>query len=163
MAIVIALQAMLTAIGVKETRKQAELMNESLVEMRKQRLNIEEFKNSVITYLEDLIKVLAGMPDSYKEIKDPYSYLRDKYRARVGPNLSPAESGLIWRISRFIERFLEIHGFSLQELEELKKLGYRFNDYRTRGHEKPELARKIQEKSQELLKIAKSILMRWRE
>ena len=49
MAIVIALQAMLTAIGVEETRKQAELMNESLVEMRKQRLNIEEFKNSRIS------------------------------------------------------------------------------------------------------------------
>lgn len=152
------IQARLTYETVAQMMREIDIMNESLIEMKKQRLNIEEFKNSLVGYLQYLIGVLtANCIGNRAQIQEPYPYLRERYHRRIKVDFSPAEEGLIWRISVFIEKFLEAYGFSLQEVKELNKVVSKFNDHRTPREEKPVLANIIKEKSQDLLKIAKSI------
>jgi len=158
MALFIAIQAMLTASAVEETKKQAELMNESLIEMRKQRLNIEEFKNSLIPYLRMVIRMLKANSTgaTHTTITDPHLYVYQGYLHRV-KDLSPAEEGLVWRISVFLKKFLELHGLSWQRFEEYNKLISKFKDSKTSQSEKLGLAMRIKEKSKELLETVQSI------
>jgi len=150
----IAQQAIANSEMVKQMVKEATIMNENLIEMRKQRLNIEEFKNSLIGYLEYLRHRLRM--SEYVAL-EPYPYLLREYRERIESNPSPAETGFIWRVSRFIEKFLEKHGFSMQDLREHNEFINKARDDRTSSQEKSELMEKSREKSQELLKIVNSV------
>lgn len=58
MAGIIAVQAITTAEAAEQTKKQAELMNKSLIEMKKERMNIEYMKNEVIGYIKKLEDML---------------------------------------------------------------------------------------------------------
>ena len=160
MAGVVALQAIATAESAEQVKRQAELMNESLLEMKKQRMNIEEFKNSLITYLRYVNGILTSNSTyaSYHRIQEPYQYLIDGYHKRIGANLSPSEVGLLWRISIFIRRFLEMRSFSWQELDKYHDLIHRLKDSSTPRDEKPKLANEIREKSKELGKIIENII-----
>ncbi|MDI3475367.1 MAG: hypothetical protein PWQ79_1915 [Thermococcaceae archaeon] len=60
MAGVVALQAITTAEAAKQAKKQAELMNESLIEMKKERMNIEYIKNEVVGYIETFKRTLQS-------------------------------------------------------------------------------------------------------
>jgi len=160
MVSIIALQAIATAEAVEQAKKQAELMNQSLLEMKKQRLNIEEFKNSLMPYLRSVILTLEANSKrkDYDIITDPYLYVLQGYRRGTRAKyLSPAEEGLVWRISVFIKKFLELRGLSWQRFEEYNKLVSKFKDSKTSQSEKPGLATRIKEKSKELLKTVESI------
>ncbi|WP_456328392.1 hypothetical protein [Archaeoglobus sp.] len=154
-------QAQLTYEMVKQMIKETALMNESLLEMKKQRLNIEEFKNSLIDYVRYLsgtLKANSMRSGNYEPLFSPYLYLSREYHlGSTTRYLPPSYQGLILRISRVIEKFLEAHEFSLQEFKDYNKLISKFKDSKTPRHEKPGLVRKIQKKSQELLKIAEDV------
>lgn len=139
---------------------QAVSMNESVLEMKKERMNIEEFKNSLIAYLRYIRGELKlnSTSTKYRNIKEPYQYILERYHRRISNDLSPSEVGLVWRISVFIKRFLEVHGFSWQELDNYHDLIRRFKDSNTPRDEKPKLANEIREKSKELGKIVEDIL-----
>ncbi|RLF80582.1 hypothetical protein DRN38_03820, partial [Thermococci archaeon] len=154
------IQAQLTYEMVKQMIEETTLMNESLIEMRKQRLNIEEFKNSLITYLRNIIGILKAnsMSTNYTPVTDPYLYVLQGYRrGSTAKDLSPAELGLVWRISVFIKKFLELCGLSWQRFEEYNKLISKFKDSKTSQSEKPGFAMRIKETSKELLKTVESI------
>ena len=161
MAGVVAIQALATAESTEQVKRQAELMNESLLEMKKQRLNLEEFKNGLLAYLQDLIGTLTGnsvQSRNFVPVFGPYMYLSKEYHlGSVTKYLPPSYRGLILRISNFIEKFLEEYGFPTQELREYGELISKFKNSKTPEEERAILAKKIQGKSQELLKIAKSI------
>ena len=153
-------QAQLTYEMVKQMIEETALMNESLIEMRKQRLNIEEFKNSLITYLRNVIGILKAnsMSTNYTPVTDSYLYVLQGYhRGTTAKDLSPAELGLVWRISVFIKKFLESRGLSWQRFEEYNKLISKFKDSKTSQSEKPGLAMRIKETSKKLLETMESI------
>ncbi|MBC7108988.1 MAG: hypothetical protein H5T41_09455 [Methanomassiliicoccales archaeon] len=78
MAGVVAIQALATAESTEQVKRQAELMNESLLEMKKQRLNLEEFKNGLLAYLQDLIGALTAnsiQRRNFEPVFGPYLYL----------------------------------------------------------------------------------------
>ncbi|RLF83162.1 hypothetical protein DRN44_01855 [Thermococci archaeon] len=154
-------QAQLTYEMVKQMVKETALMNESLIEMKKQRLNIEEFKNALLAYLQDLIGALTGnsvQSRNFVPVFSPYMYLSKEYHlGSVTKYLPPSYRGLILRISNFIEKFLEEYEFPTQELREYGELISKFKNSKTPEEERLELARVIPEKSQELLDIVKRI------
>jgi len=154
-------QAQLTYEMVKQMVEETALMNETLIEMRKQRLKIEEFKNALLAYLQDLIGALSGnsiQSRNFVPVFSPYMYLSKEYHlGSTTKYLPPSSQGLILRISNFIEKFLEEYGLPTQALREYTELISKFKDSKTPDNEKIILAKKIQERSQELLKIAKSI------
>ncbi|NJE85812.1 hypothetical protein E3E23_08260 [Thermococcus sp. CX2] len=160
MAGVVAIQAMATAEATEQAKKQAELMNETLIEMRKQRLNIEEYKNYLVEYLRYLVLRLEGNTTSgYQHVEEPYLFISRRYKNRIGTSsLSPAEEGFIRRISRFIERFLEAHGLEPQEIKEYNGLISNYG----RGKDS-QLLKTIRRRSEELLKIAEPIFQRVEE
>jgi len=154
-------QAQLTYEMVKQMVKETALMNESLIEMKKQRLNLEEFKNALLAYLQDLIGTLTGnsvQSRNFVPVFGPYMYLVKEYHlGSTTKYLPPSYRGLILRISKVIEKFLKKYGFPTQELREYGELISKFKNSKTPEEERAILAKKIQGKSQELLKIAKSI------
>lgn len=147
-------QAQLTYEMVKQMIKETTIMNESLIEMKKQRLNIEEFKNNLIEYLRYLVRVLRGNATSgYENVEEPYLFISRRYMKRTGvPCLSPAEEGFIRRVSKFIEKFLGAHGL---EPQEIKKYNNLISNY-GRGKDS-QLLKTIRERSKELLETTKPI------
>jgi len=147
-------QAQLTYEMVKQMIEETTLMNKSLIEMRKQRLNIEEYKNYLLEYLRYLVLRLEGNATSgYQHVEEPYSYIWKRYKNRVStPSLSPAEEGFMRRVSKFIEKFLKVHGL---EPQEIKKYNDLIANY-ARGKDS-QLLETIRERSKELLEITKPI------
>jgi len=139
---------------VKQMIEETTLMNKSLIEMRKQRLNIEEYKNYLLEYLRYLVLRLEGNATSgYQHVEEPYSYIWKRYKNRVStPSLSPAEEGFMRRVSKFIEKFLKVHGL---EPQEIKKYNDLIANY-ARGKDS-QLLETIRERSKELLEITKPI------
>ena len=161
MAGVVAIQALATAESTEQVKRQAELMNESLLEMKKQRLNLEEFKNGLLAYLQDLIGALTAnsiQSRNFEPVFGSYMYLVKEYHlGSTTKYLPPSYRGLILRISKVIEKFLKKYGFPTQELREYGELISKFKNSKTPEEERLELARVIPEKSQELLDIVKRI------
>jgi len=149
-----AAQAQLTYEMVKQMIEETALMNESLLEMKKQRLNIEEYKNYLLEYLRHLVLRLEGNATSgYQHVEEPYLFISRRYTNRIGTSsLSPAEEGFIRRVSKFIEKFLGSHGL---EPQEIKKYNNLISNY-GRGKDS-KLLETIRERSKELLEITKPI------
>ncbi|NJE41812.1 hypothetical protein [Thermococcus sp. GR6] len=160
MAGVVAIQAMATAEATEQAKKQAKLMNETLIEMRKQRLNIEEYKNYLVEYLRYLVLRLEGNTTSgYQHVEEPYLFISKRYKDRIGTSsLSPAEEGFIRRVSRFLEKFLKAHGLEPQEIKEYNGLISNYGSGKD-----SQLLKTIRERSEELLKIAEPIFQRVEE
>jgi len=146
-------QVQLTHDMVKQMVQETAIMNETLIEMKKQRLNIEEYKNYLIEYLRYLVLRLEGNATSgYQNVEEPYLFISKRYKDRIGTSsLSPAEEGFIRRVSRFIEKFLKAHGLEPQEIRKYNNL---ISDY-SRGNS--QLLKTIRERPKELLEITKPI------
>ncbi len=147
-------QVQLTYDMVKQMVQETIIMNESLLEMKKQRLNIEEYKNYLIEYLRYLILRLEGnAAGGYQHVEEPYLFISKRYTNRVGTSsLSPSEEGFMRRISKFIEKFLGAHGLEPQEIKKYNNLISNHD----RGKD-TQLLKTIRERSKELLETTKPI------
>ncbi|ASJ07209.1 hypothetical protein [Thermococcus pacificus] len=150
-------QAQLTQRSMEEMQKQVAIMGETLMEMKKDRMRIEELKDSLVSYIQYLIKALNASSPNYVLVEKPYPYFYKRYRTRIGTSLSPSEEGWVWRISKFIERLLEKKGFSLDELEEYNGMIAKFKKPGTPREEKHRLAAELEKKSKEMRQIAEDI------
>ncbi|NJE47606.1 hypothetical protein E3E35_09395 [Thermococcus sp. GR7] len=94
----------------------------------------------------------------YQHVEEPYLFISKRYKDRIGTSsLSPAEDGFILRVSRFIEKFLKVHGLEPQKIQRYNDL---ISDY---GRGNSQLLKTIQRRSEELLKIAEPIFQRVEE
>lgn len=122
MAGIIAVQAITTAEAAEQTKKQAELMNKSLIEMKKERMNIEYMKNEVIGYikkLEDMLNdALHNEVPIYYELPQ-YSNLTPETPETPGWAKSYQERGLEERLKRKIKRLLKEYDINLEKYNSL--------------------------------------------
>ncbi|MBO8175208.1 MAG: hypothetical protein H0Z18_08115 [Thermococcus sp.] len=150
------------------SKEQAESIDKNILEMEKERIDIEEYKNSLRAYLEhikDQLHENKEDPSHIEILSDPYYYLVQQYRKEnPSEDLSSTERERVWKISEFIRKFLLEHGIPLdKEIATYNKLFYQFKDAQVPDSEKLLLRQLIMEKSQELFEEVSSILMEIKE
>ncbi|ACS33167.1 hypothetical protein [Thermococcus gammatolerans] len=119
MAAVVALQALATMDSVEQAKKQAELMNKSLMEMKKQRMNIEFMKNEIIGYISTIEASLRSNLQEHSNGRAGYevgSYLSLDYGRHT---LSLQEQGMNLRINKKIQKLIEQYNVDLEKYNEL--------------------------------------------
>ncbi|NJD99516.1 hypothetical protein E3E26_06925 [Thermococcus sp. LS1] len=161
-AIFVALQTMATREAVEQTSEQVKLTRQTLIEMKKQRMNIEFIKNSLIGYLkEEIMRELVNNSRAnrnYKPLHNSLFFVKTNYQKRHGnQTLAPDELGMINKTASKIEKFLEKWGIDIREYNSLISEYEQLERIRDTKNSM-EKAKEIREKSQELLEKVNRIL-----
>lgn len=149
MAGVVAIQALATAESAEQVKRQAELMNKSLLEMKKDRMNMEYIKNEVVGYITALENMLSGF---LREARP--AYLELPIYSALDFDTSDwkgyQKRGLEERVKRKIQKLLEEYGINLEEYNSLaKEVNHLRREAIDALENEPELMESLQRISQE--------------